>query len=443
MPQTRYARSGDLHIAYQVVGDGPIDLLYVQGLIGHVEWNWQYPASARFLERLASFSRLIVLDRRGTGLSDRATDLGAIEDQVDDLVAVMDDASSERAALLGVGDGGLLAALFAATYPERTRALITFSTRMKFLAADDYPWGLSPEQYEAQLTSITTDWGTTEQARAWARRTAPSHVDEPGFVDWYAQLLRLGGSPGTALALLRMWAATDARPVLPVIRAPTLVLWRTREERNVMNARYIAEHVPNAKAVELPGTDSLPWAGDSEAAVAEIQEFLTGIRPHPASDRVLATVLFTDFVRSTERNVAAGDRAWTEMLDRYDELAGRQLERFRGRLVHTRGDGLLATFDGPARAIHCAVALRDGLRAFGVECRTGLHTGEVELRGEDVAGVAVNIGSRVMELAGPGEILVSGTVADLVVGSGIDFADRGTHELRGVPGARQLFEVKG
>lgn len=446
MPETRYARNGDINLAYQVVGEGAIDLVFMMGGVpAHVEWMWEYPASARFLNRLASFSRLIVFDRRGTGLSDRAVDLGSVEDQIGDVSAVMDAASIANAAMFGGFEGGVLAVLFAATHPERTRALITFSTRARYLAAKDYPWGTPVDVHEQRAQRLEQDWRAwgEEAAQDVARRLAPSLAADAEFIRWFDRLFRFSGSPGTAAALLRMWAKMDIRSILPAIRVPTLVLARYKDGTTWPGAaQQMAKQIEGSRCVVFPGADSIPWAGDAEAVVAEIQEFLTGIRPTPAVDRVLATLLYTDFVDSTEQTAARGDRAWSDLLDRHDALVLRQLERFRGRLVKSSGDGILATFDGPARAVHCAAALRDGIRALGVETRAGLHTGEIELRGQDIGGMAANIGSRVMSLAQPGEILVSSTVKDLVVGSGIEFIDRGSHALKGVPGEWRLFAMK-
>jgi len=438
-PQTRYAKSGDVHIAYQVVGDGPLDLVYAPPWIGNMELFWEEPSYARFLKRLASFSRLILFDKRGTGSSDRAAEIPIIEQQIDDLTSVMDSVGAERAALLGASEGGSLCTLFAATRPERTSALILCGAVATTRWSPETPWAPTRETFETWIQTVEREWGRPLAIELFA----PSVAHEKRFRDWWARLLRLAASPAAAVALLRRLDEIDVRPVLPTIRIPTLVLHCTGDRVvNVENGRYLGRYIPNAKYVELPGTDHFPYLGDADAILAEIEEFLTGVRPLPESDRVLATVLFTDIVTSTERSAQVGDRRWKDLLDQHDTLIRRALERHRGRLVKNTGDGILATFDGPARAIRCAQAIASSVKSLGIEVRAGLHTGEVELRGEDVTGMGVNIAARVMDAAGPGEVVVSSTVKDLVAGGGLRFADRGTRDLRGVPGEWRLFAVE-
>jgi pimeloyl-ACP methyl ester carboxylesterase len=439
-PETRYAKSGDVNIAYQVIGEGPRDLVYVPGWVSSVEGNWDEPSYAGFLERLASFSRLITFDKRGTGLSDRVPEheLPTLEQRMDDVRAVMEAVGSDRAALFGVSEGGPMCALFAATYPDRTAALIVYGTYARRLRSDEYPWGRPVEEREAFLREIDEGWGGPV---ALAQR-APSVMGEERFVQWWSAYLRQSASPGAAAALVRMNMAVDVRHVLPTIGVPALVLHREGDRvMRIEEARYLAEHIPGAKLIVLPGEDHLPWVGDQDSLVGEIEEFLTGVRRGPEPDRVLATVLFTDIVGSTERAAELGDRRWVNLLDEHHGVVRGALDRFRGREVDTAGDGFLATFDGPARAIRCAGAIVQGVRGLGLEVRAGLHTGECELAGDDVRGIAVHIGARVAALAGPGEVLVSSTVKDLVVGSGIEFEDRGEHALKGVPGAWRLFAV--
>ncbi len=439
-PKTRYAKSGDVHIAYQVVGDGRLDLVYAPPWIGNMELIWEEPSCARFLKRLASFSRLILFDKRGTGSSDRAVEIPILEQQIDDLISVMDSVGSERAALLGASEGGSLCTLFAATHPERTSALILCGAVATTRWSPETPWALTRETFETWIQTVGREWGGPLAIELFA----PSVAHDQRFRDWWARLLRLAASPATAIALLRMLDDIDVRPVLPTIRVPTLVLHCTGDRAvNVENGRYLGRHIPNAKYVELPGADHFPYVGDTEAILAEIEEFLTGARHAPEADRVLATVLFTDIVGSTAHAAGIGDQRWRDLLGSYQALVRRELARSRGREVKTLGDGFLATFDGPARAIRCACAIRDSVRPLGIEIRAGLHTGECELMDDDVGGIAVHIGARVAASATPGEVLVSSTVKDLVAGSGLRFADRGTHHLHGVPGEWRLFAVEG
>jgi pimeloyl-ACP methyl ester carboxylesterase len=441
-PETRYARSGDVNIAYQVVGEGPMDLVYVMGWVSNIDLFWAEARLERFLSRLASFSRLIMFDKRGTGLSDRVPNdqLPTIEQRMDDVRAVMDAAGSERAALFGVSEGGPMAAVFASTYPQRTSALVMYGTYAKRVRTEDYPWAPTPEERQRWYELLQRDWGRDADIDT----LAPSIADDPNVRQWWGSYLRQSASPGAALALARMNTQIDIRQVLPAIRVPTLVIHRTGDrDIDVGGARWMAERIPGARYVELPGDDHLPWAGDQDALLGEIEEFLTGVRHVDLSDRVLATVLFTDIVGSTERAAAVGDREWRELLSRHHALVRREVERFRGREIDTAGDGFLVSFDGPARGIRCACAIRDGVRAIGLEIRAGLHTGECEVLGDQLTGLAVHTGARVAALAGPSEVLVSSTVRDLVAGAGLEFADRGEHELKGVPGSWHLFAVQG
>jgi class 3 adenylate cyclase/pimeloyl-ACP methyl ester carboxylesterase len=439
-PKVGYTRSGDVSIAFQVVGDGPIDLVYVMGWVSHLEAFWMDPAQERFFRHLSSFSRLILFDKRGTGLSDRVPidKLPTLEQRMDDVRAVMDAVGSTRAALFGVSEGGPMSALFAATYPERTTALVMYGSYAKRIWDPEYPWAPTVEDRQRWFDLLEKGWGGVVDVDT----LAPTAAGDPAFRDWWATYLRMSASPGAALALGRMNTQIDIRQILPTIRVPTLILHRTGDrDMDVGGARYMAKRIPGAKYVELPGIDHLPFVGDQDSILDEVEEFLTGVRHHFEPDRVLATVLFTDIVGSTERAAALGDRRWRELLELHNRLVRAQLERFRGKEVDTAGDGFLATFDGPARAIRCAIACCDELARRGIEVRAGLHTGECELVGEKVRGIAVHIGARIAALAAPGQVLVSSTVKDLVAGSGLKFVDRGSHRLRGVPGEWRLLAV--
>jgi class 3 adenylate cyclase len=442
-PNTRYARSGDVNIAYQVAGKGPIDLVYVPGWVSNIETAWEDPDVSRFLERLASFSRLILFDKRGTGLSDRVSisELPTLEQRMDDVRAVMDAADSRRAALFGASEGGVMCALFGATYPERTAALVLYGSYAKGTATSDYPQGLAEQEAIDEFTEALTElW---DDAGGLLNIWAPSVSDDPVAQAAFGRYLRTGASPSAVVALTRMNVAVDIRHVLPVIAVPTLVIHRTEDMIVTVEAgRDLGAQIPGAKYVELPGEDHLWFHGDADAILGEVEEFLTGTRAAQIVDRILATVMFTDIVDSTRKAAALGDRRWRDLLGRHDTLMRRELERHRGRAVKTLGDGFLATFDGPARAIRCACSARDAMRDLGVEMRAGLHSGECEIIGDDLGGIAVNIGARVGSVAGPGEVLVSRTVTDLVAGSGIEFTDRGVHSLKGVPGEWQLYAVK-
>ena len=435
-PETHYAKSGDVNIAYQVTGGGSLDLVLVPGWVSHVEHAWEEPSFAGFLHRVASFSRLIFLDRRGTGLSDPVAGLPTLEERMDDVRAVMDAAGSERAALFGISEGGPMCSLFAATYPERTTALVLYGTIARGTRDADYPWAMSDEQAIQFLDRIEREWGKGMTAKVFA----PSIAQDERQVRAWAQFERLAVSPGAARILIRMLLDTDVRSVLPTIRIPTLVVHRVGDRAvSVGGGRYIAGQIPGAKYVELPGIDHFPWVGDSDAILDEVEEFLTGVRHGPEPDRVLATVMFTDIVGSTEHAAAMGDRRWRGVLDRYHDETRKFVRIFRGREVDTAGDGFFATFDGPARGIRCACAIRDAVADLGISIRAGLHTGECEVAGDKILGIAVHLGARVLGRAEPNEVLVSTTVKDLVAGSGLGFVDRGVHALKGIPGEWRLF----
>ena len=435
MSSTRYAKSGDLSIAYQVAGDGPMDLVVVPGLVSHVEAFHELPGYSRFVERLGSFARVITFDKRGTGLSDRVADAPSYEQRMDDVLAVMDAAASKRAALFGISEGGPLGALFAATLPGRTTALITFGAFARVASAPDYPIGLEREVGDQMGTALADSWGTGASLGLFSA----SRAHDPQAQVLWAKMERLAASPGGIRSLMRILGEIDVRCVLPSVAVPTLVLHATGDLFPVEVSRYLAEHIPGARWVELKGVDHYPWFGCVDPLVAEIEEFLTGVRPQPDADRVLATLLFTDIVDSTARAAEMGDRHWRELLEKHHALVRRELQRFRGREIDTAGDGFLATFDGPARAVRCAAAIRDAIAGLGLAVRAGLHTGECELVGSSVAGIAVHLGARIAALAGAGEVLVSSTVKDLVAGSGLSFADRGVHVLKGVPGEWRIF----
>jgi len=429
-----------VHIAYQVVGDGPVDLVFLPGLFSQVEYQWEEPTFARFLGRLSSFSRLIPIDARGTGLSDRAPVLPPMEEQMDDVLSVLDAVGSSSAAFFGLSQAGPMAIMFAASHPERTRALVLYATYASPRQQKDYPWGRSPEWMDDYGRLIDEKWGSG----LFLAQVAPSRLRDPSFSRWWSRLERLTYGPGNALAYFQMNAAIDVRSILPTIRVPTLVLQRREDVyRNPGHAQYLATHIPGARLVELTGIDHLPYVGDSDAILDEVEEFLTGVRPPPAHDRLLATVMFTDIVGSTERASSLGDKAWKDLLERHHAVIRHELVRFRGREIKTIGDGFLAIFDGPARAVRCAQAIVEAVKSIGVQVRAGVHTGEVELMAEDIGGIAVHICARVAALAAPSEVLVSGTVTDLVAGSGIEFEERGSRALKGVPGEWRLFALTG
>jgi class 3 adenylate cyclase len=439
-PKTEYARNGSVSIAYQVIGEGPQDLVFVPGFISHLDLLWTFPEATTFLRRLAGFARLITFDKRGTGLSDPVAELSTLEDRMEDLHAVLDAAGSEQAALLGISEGGPMSILFSATYPERVSSLMLYGT-FPSLNPNSYPadLGVRPETGIDQLTAIIDEhWGDGHSLGFFA----PTLAENPAMLRSFGLFERAAASPGMVSALLRSYKDIDVSDILPALRVPTRVINRVGDPVvPVELARWTSEQIPGAVLVELEGDDHIPWLGDADALVDEIEESMTGSRHAAQPDRALATVLFTDIVGSTERAGELGDRRWRELLERHHDLVRAQLGAHDGREVKTMGDGFLATFDGPAKAIRCATAIAGRSSADGVEIRAGVHTGECELIGDDVGGMAVHIGARVMAKAGPGEVLVSGTVKDLVVGSGIEFDDLGNHELKGVPGEWRLLAV--
>jgi pimeloyl-ACP methyl ester carboxylesterase len=433
--ETRYAKSGDVHIAYQVTGSGPIDLVLVPGFVSHLEADWDSPAKSRLLQRLGSFCRLIRFDKRGTGLSDRVK-IPTLEERMDDVRAVMDAAGSQKAALFGYSEGGPMSILFSATYPARTTALIIYGSYARRLRAGDHPYGKTPEEWEAFVQRLEREWGGPAAIDVFA----PSQAADPKFRQAFANSLRQAASPGAVVDIMRMNGEIDVRPVLPVIRVPTLILHRTGDRlTDIGQARYLASHIQGARMCELAGDDHIFYLGDGDAIINEIEQFITGERHDPEPDRILATVLFTDIASSTERAAAIGDRHWRELLEQHHAMVRRNLSEFRGREIDTAGDGFLTTFDGPARAVRCASAVIEGARNLGLEVRAGVHTGECEIMGEKLSGLAVHIGARVAANASPGEVLVSSTVKDLVAGSGLRFTDRGVRVLKGIPGEWRLY----
>jgi len=434
-PDTRYAKSGGVHIAYQVFGEGTVNLVLAPPFVSNIENYWESPDLARWMLRLATFARMAMFDKRGTGLSDRVAEIASLDQRMDDLRAVMDAAGMEQAALLGISEGGSLAALFAATHPARCSALILYGAFARFSS-----WFPTEDAFAQFLGYIDQAWGTGGTAAFFA----PSRTNDPAFVRWFGRFERLGASPSAAAAYMRMNSQIDISDIVSTIRVPTLVIHRTDDKAiNVEGGRFLAGHIPGARYIELPGVDHAPMVGDNADEIIDaIQEFLTGSRAPVNVDRVLATVLFTDIVGSTEKAVALGDRRWHDVLDNHHAIIRRNLSRFRGREVKTTGDGILATFDGPARGVRCACAITDEIRPLGIDVRAGLHTGECEVMGDDVGGIAVHIGARVAALASAGEVLVSSTVKDLVAGSGLRFGDRGKQSLKGVPGEWHIYAVE-
>ncbi|HEU4906406.1 MAG TPA: adenylate/guanylate cyclase domain-containing protein [Solirubrobacterales bacterium] len=437
--ETRYARSGDLSIAYQTIGEGDLDIVVAFQFVSHLDLLWENAAEASFMRRLGKFARVILFDRRGVGLSDPAGGAPTLEERMDDLRAVMDAAGSERAALIGMSEGATMSMLFAATYPARVSALILWGAMARSTWAEDYPWAPRREAVEeAQEELVGPMWGQGATLDIFA----PSVAEDPQAREFQARFERQAASPLRVQQLFEMFLDTDVRDTLPLIQAPTLVMHRRGDHAvNYRAAQWLAEQIEGSRYIEFEGEDHFPWVGDSEAPLAAIEEFLTGVRPAPATQRVLATVLFTDIVDSTRLATELGDARWRELLERHQELTREQLRRFEGREIKTTGDGFLATFDGPSRAAECARAIAAAMPALGVAVRAGLHTGEVELIGGDVGGIAVHVAARISALAGSGEVLASRTVRDLAVGSGVEFDPAGRHELKGVPDEWELYRV--
>jgi class 3 adenylate cyclase len=432
VPDTRYAKSGHVRIAYQVVGDGPFDLVFVPGFVSNLDLAWEDPVKVQVHTRLAAYSRLILFDKRGTGLSDRIGGVPTLEERMDDLRAVMDAVGSRQAALFGFSDGAAMSMLFAATYPDRTRALVLYGAAGHFST-----WVVPPDELETTLERMDKNWGTGETL---VTLYAPSMASDDAYRRRIARYERLSASPSSATALMRMNSKIDIRPILPSIRVPTLVVHREGDSRvNVEAGRFLARQIPNAKYVELPGNDHLLWVGNTQRVMEEVEEFLTGSRHAPEPDRVLTTVLFTDIVGSTKRAKAIGDRAWHDLLNQHNEIVRREILLHRGREVRTTGDGFLIAFDGPARSIRCSLAISEAVEDLGLQVRAGLHTGEVEITDNDLSGIAVHIASRIAAMAKPGQVLVSSTVRDLVAGSNIPFRDEGSHRLKGLEERVRLF----
>ncbi len=433
-PQTRYAKSGQVHIAYQVFGDGPVDIVMAPGFVSHIENYWTEPRFARWLERLGQGCRVVIFDKRGTGLSDSVHDLPAMDERMDDVRAVMDAESIEKAALFGISEGGSLAALFAASHPDRCRALVLYGAFARFKS-----WLPTEEALDEFLSYIDTNWGSGESLPMFA----PNFAEDRMLKEWWGRFERLGANPGAAIALMTMNSQIDVSPVLDSIRMPTLVVHRAGDTTiDIEGGRELARLIPNAKILELPGADHIPFVGDrADAIVDEIHEFLVGSRTEDISERTLATVMFTDIVGSTKRAETLGDLRWRDMLAAHDDTVRREIEHFRGREIKSLGDGFLATFDGPGRAVRCAVAISKAVNNLGMEVRVGLHTGEVTLSDRDVQGIAVHIASRVVGQAGPGEVYVSRTVRDLVAGSNIAFGSLGPRHLAGVEEPMEIYAV--
>jgi class 3 adenylate cyclase/DNA-binding CsgD family transcriptional regulator len=434
----RYAHNGDVSIAYRVAGDGPTDLLFMGGFVSHLEIGLEPPLAERFWGRMGSFARVMTFDKRGTGLSDSGA--YTLENIVGDALAVLDACGVERAVVFGVSEGGAAATMLAATHPECVSAMVQYGTYARMSRAPDYPEGIPVEVTRRFWRRMIENWGDPTSIDDWA----PSAAGDPEVREWWARMLRSGASPGAMRTIGLMYEQLDVRPLLSAVSVPTLVLYRAGDElvRPALS-RAVARGIPGAREVELAGTDHLWVAGDQEAMLAAIEEFVTGRPATALSDRILATVLFNDIVRSTDRAAEVGDRRWRELLGQYRRLTERELARWRGRLVKWTGDGVLATFDGPARAVQCALAIRAGASALGLEVRAGVHTGECEVTADDIAGMAVHLAARVLATAHPGEVITSGTVTDLVVGSGLEFELRGTRVLTGVPGEWRLYAAVG
>jgi len=443
----QFAWSDDVAIAYQVVGDGPIDLLYLPPWFSNLDWQWEHPLHAHFLERLASFSRLIIVDRRGWGCSDRVTpgSFPPLEVAADDLIAVLDAVGSSGAALFAGAEAGWVASIAAATHPARFSAMVLYQSAATWVRTKETPWNPSPEEWQDQ-EAYWLGANTASFIEGYVRRYEPSLVGDRVAIEYLAKLGRGTIGPGGGQAEFRRYYTTDIRAILPAIQVPTLVLNRPAAsggEIGPEDGPFLASKIPGSRFVDLPGTDNTPWVGESEALLVEVEEFLTGVRPAPHTERVLSTVLFTDIVDSTRTAAVMGDTKWRGVIDEHDRIAKGLIARYRGEYRKSTGDGLMATFDGPARAVHCAQAIAASVSELGLEVRAGVHTGEIEFSDEDLRGIAVHIGARVMSIASPSEVLVSQTVKDLVAGSGLVFEDAGEHELKGVPDRWHLYRVEG
>ena len=441
LPKTKYARSGDVRIAYQITGDGPVDVVWAPGTMSHLDLDWEIPRRALFFERFSKFCRLIRFDKRGTGLSDRPLKMATLEERTDDIRAAMDDIGLERANIFGVSEGGSMACLFAATYPQRVLSLLVWGAQARWIASPDHPWGQTQEEHDRMVAMIDDDWPSLDYLTgpgAGLGRDA-----DPAFIESFGRYMRAAASPSAVRAYEIMNGQIDTRPILPSIQAPTLVMNRTGDPcARIEAARDMARRIPGAKFKEYPGNSHSMMLDDMETILSDIQEFITGERPIDSYNRILATVLFIDIASSTERAATLGDTRWRNVLNSYYAIVRKEFSRFRGKERNTTGDGFLATFDGPARAIRCALAIAQTVKQLRIDVRASVHTGECELMGDNVGGIAVHIGARIMAQAEPGNVLVSGTVKDLVSGSGIHFEDRGLYQLKGVPGEWRLFAAR-
>jgi class 3 adenylate cyclase len=440
LPKTRYARSDDVLIAYQVTGEGPVDVVFAPGTMSHLDLDWEIPRRALFFERFSRFCRLIRFDKRGTGLSDRPMKMATLEERTDDIRAVMDAVGIQRANLFGASEGGSMACLFAATYPQRVNSLLVWGAQARWIATPDHPWGQTQGQHDEMLAMVMDGWPSFEYITGPGAGVGKDA--DPAYIESVARYMRAAASPSAVYAYEKMNGEIDTRAILPAIKAPTFVINRSGDPvAHVDAARDMAARIPGARFREYPGNNHSMMLDDMDTILADIQEFVTGERPVDASDRILATVLFLDIASSTERATALGDAAWGNLINTYYSIVRKELARFRGKEVNSAGDGFLATFDGPARAVRCALAVVAAVRQLGIEVRAGVHIGECEVMGDNVGGMAVNIGARIMANAAPGSVLVSGTVKDLVAGSGIAFTDMGSQALKGVPGEWKLFAV--
>jgi class 3 adenylate cyclase len=440
LPKTKYARSGDVRIAYQITGEGAFDMVWAPGTMSHLDLDWEIPQRAMFIERLGKFCRLIRFDKRGTGLSDRPVHMATLEERTDDIRAVMDDVGIKRANIFGVSEGGSMACLFAATYPERVESLLIWGAQARWVATEDHPWAQTRQEHDEMLAMVQDDWPSIRYIVGPGAGMGPDAP--PEAVEAVARYMRAAASPSAVYAYEVMNGEIDTRPILPAIQAPTLVMNRTGDLcARIEAARDMASRIPGAKFIEYPGNSHSAMLDDMDVVLSDIHEFITGERPIDSFDRVLATVLFFDIASSTERAAAMGDTAWRNLLNSYYAVVRKELARYRGKETNTTGDGFLATFDGPARAVRCALAVVLAVRQLGIEVRAGVHTGECELMGDNIGGIAVHAGARIMAKAEPGTVVVSRTVKDLVAGSGINFQDLGLHELKGVPGGSRLFSA--